>query len=54
MVFKDIIPVVGLNSLHSKKKLIGKSPNKKNIKVHFIILIFCIDLIFYIKGYSTS
>ncbi len=33
MVFKDIIQVVGLNSLHTKFKLISKSPNKKNIKV---------------------
>ncbi|CAF1532412.1 unnamed protein product, partial [Adineta ricciae] len=33
MVFKDIVQVVGLNSLHTKAKLISKSPNKKNIKV---------------------
>ncbi|CAF4172153.1 unnamed protein product, partial [Adineta steineri] len=33
LLFKDIIQVVGLNSLHSKRKLVGKSPNKKNIKV---------------------
>jgi hypothetical protein len=35
MIFKDIIQVIGLNSSHSKKKLIAKSPNKKNIKVVF-------------------
>ncbi|CAF1294151.1 unnamed protein product [Rotaria sordida] len=33
LVFKDILPVVGLNSYHTKKKLVGKSPNKKNIKI---------------------
>ncbi|CAF3996900.1 unnamed protein product [Rotaria sordida] len=33
MIFKDIVQVVGLNSLHTKLKLIAKSPNKKNIKV---------------------
>ncbi|CAF4321364.1 unnamed protein product, partial [Rotaria magnacalcarata] len=33
MVFKDIVQVVGLNSWHTKVKLLTKSPNKKNIKV---------------------
>lgn len=33
MVFKDIVRVVGLNSWHTKKKLISKSPTKHNIKV---------------------
>jgi len=33
MVFKDIVQVVGLNSWHTKVKLMAKSPNKKNIKV---------------------
>jgi len=33
MVFKDIVQVVGLNSSHTKAKLICKSPTKKNIKV---------------------
>jgi phospholipase D1/2 len=33
MVFKDIVQVVGLNSWHTKMKLICKSPTKKNIKV---------------------
>jgi phospholipase D1/2 len=33
MVFKDIVQVVGLNSWHTKVKLISKSPTKKNIKV---------------------
>jgi phospholipase D1/2 len=33
MVFKDIVQVVGLNSWHTKRKLISKSPIKKNIKV---------------------
>ncbi|UJR34309.1 hypothetical protein I4U23_021712 [Adineta vaga] len=33
MVFKDIVQVVGLNSWHTKAKLVSKSPNKKNIKV---------------------
>jgi phospholipase D1/2 len=33
MVFKDIVQVVGLNSWHTKLKLMSKSPNKKNIKV---------------------
>jgi phospholipase D1/2 len=33
MVFKDMESVVGLNSTHTKLKLIAKSPIKKNIKV---------------------
>ncbi|CAF4509501.1 unnamed protein product [Rotaria sp. Silwood2] len=33
LVFKDLIPIVGLNSYHTKKKLVSKSPNKKNIKI---------------------
>ncbi|CAF0819823.1 unnamed protein product [Adineta steineri] len=33
MVFKDIVQVVGLNSWHTKAKLVAKSPTKKNIKV---------------------
>ncbi|CAF4325543.1 unnamed protein product, partial [Rotaria sp. Silwood2] len=33
MVFKDIVQVVGLNSWHTKLKLMSKSPTKKNIKV---------------------
>lgn len=33
MVFKDIVQVVGLNSWHTKMKLMSKSPKKKNIKV---------------------
>ena len=33
MVFKDIVQVVGLNSWHTKAKLMSKSPNKRNIKV---------------------
>jgi hypothetical protein len=33
MVFKDIVSVVGLNSWHTKLKLMAKSPTKKNIKV---------------------
>ncbi|UJR32480.1 hypothetical protein I4U23_019942 [Adineta vaga] len=33
LIFKDIVKVVGLNSLHTKRKLISKSPTKKNIKV---------------------
>lgn len=33
MVFKDIVQVVGLNSYHTKVKLMSQSPNKKNIKV---------------------
>lgn len=33
MIFKDIVQVVGLNSLHTKKHLVLKSPTRKNIKV---------------------
>ncbi len=33
MIFKDIEKAVGLNSWHTKSKLMNKSPNKKNIKV---------------------
>lgn len=33
MVFKDIVQVVGLNSWHTKVKLMAKSPLKKNILV---------------------
>ncbi|CAF1160764.1 unnamed protein product [Rotaria sp. Silwood1] len=33
LIFKDILSVVGLNSYHTKKQLVSKSPNKKNIKI---------------------
>jgi hypothetical protein len=33
MVFKDIVQVVGLNSWHTKVKLISQSPKQHNIKV---------------------
>ncbi|CAF0767503.1 unnamed protein product [Adineta ricciae] len=33
LIFKDIVKVVGLNSLHTKRKLLSRSPTKKNIKV---------------------
>ena len=33
MIFKDIVQVVGLNSWHTKVRLMSKSPKKKNIKV---------------------